>query len=52
MGNSMAPANAPSELARVPSTITVYNQKLDRYFQVTRQGSDLYQTEYQLDETG
>jgi len=52
MGNSMAPANAPSELARVPSTITVYNQKLDRYFQVTRQGSDLYQTEYQLDESG
>ena len=52
MGNSMAPANAPSELARVPNTITVYNQKLDRYFQVTRQGSDLYQTEYQLDELG
>ena len=52
MGNSTAPANAPSELARVPSTITVYNQKLDRYFQVTRQGSDLYQTEYQLDESG
>jgi len=52
MGNSMGPANAPSELARVPSTITVYNQKLDRYFQVTRQGSDLYQTEYQLDESG
>jgi hypothetical protein len=48
----MAPANAPSELARVPSTITVYNQGLDRYFQVTRQGSDLYQTEYQLDENG
>jgi hypothetical protein len=52
MGNSMGPANAPSELARVPSTITVYNQKLDRYFQVTRQGSDLYETEYQLDESG
>ena len=52
MGNSMAPANAPSELSRVPSRITVYNKKLDRYFQVVREGSDLYQTEYQLDENG
>lgn len=52
MGNSMAPANSPSSLARVPSTITVYKRELDRYFQVTRQGSDLYQTEYQLDESG
>jgi len=52
MGRSMAPANDPSELARVPHTITVYNQKLDRYFQVVREGSDLYQTEYQLDESG
>ena len=52
MGNSMAPANAPSELSRVPSRITVYSKKLDRYFQVVREGSDLYQTEYQLDENG
>jgi len=48
----MAPANGPSELARVPSTITVYDQKLDRYFLVTRQGSDLYQTDCRLDESG
>jgi hypothetical protein len=52
MGNSMAPANAPSELSKVPNLITVYNKKLDRYFQVVREGSDLYQTEYQLDENG
>jgi hypothetical protein len=52
MGNSMAPANAPSELSKVPSLITVYNKKLDRYFQVVRVDSDLYQTEYQLDENG
>jgi hypothetical protein len=52
MGNSMTPANTPEELARVPHTITVYSQKLDRYLQVTRVGSDLYQTEYQLDEKG
>ena len=52
MGSSMAPANAPSELSKVPSRITVYSKKLDRYFQVVREGSDLYQTEYQLDENG
>ena len=52
MGNSMAPANAPSELSKVLGLITVYNKKLDRYFQVVRVGSDLYQTEYQLDENG
>ena len=52
MGHSMAPANDPSEFARVPQTITVYNQKLHRYFQVVREGSDLYQTEYQLDASG
>jgi hypothetical protein len=52
MGNSMVPANAPSELSKVPSLISVYNKKLDRYFQVVRVGSELYQTEYQLDENG
>ena len=52
MGNSMTPANTPAELARVPHTITVYSTKLDRYLQVTRVGTDLYQTEYQLDENG
>lgn len=52
MGNSMTPANTPAELARVPHTITVYSKKLDRYLQVTREGSDLYQTEYQLDDHG
>jgi hypothetical protein len=52
MGNSMGPANAPSELSRVPNRITVYSKKLDRYFEVVREGSDLYQTEYQLDENG
>jgi hypothetical protein len=52
MGDSMTPANTPGELARVPHTITVYSKKLDRYLQVAREGSDLYQTEYQLDEHG
>lgn len=52
MGHSMTPANTPAEIARVPSTITVYSKELDRYFQVSRQGSDLYQTEYALDADG
>lgn len=52
MGNSMAPGNAPSELARVPAAVTVYNKNSDRYYQVSREGTDLYQAEYQLDQSG
>jgi hypothetical protein len=48
----MTPANTPAELARVPRTVTVYVKNLDRYFQVARVGSDVYQSEYQLDEKG
>jgi hypothetical protein len=51
-GDSMGPANAPSELAKVPQRITVYNKKLDRYFEVVREDADLYQTQYQLDASG
>jgi len=51
-GNSMGPANAPSELAKVPDRIKVYAKKQDRYFEVVREGPDLYQTQYQLDESG
>ena len=51
-GSCLVPANAPSELAKVPSTITIYNKKLDRYFQVFQKGSSLYQSEYQLDAAG
>jgi len=51
-GLSMGPANSPTELAKVPDRITVYDQKVDRYYEVTRSGDDLYQTEYQLDANG
>ncbi len=51
-GDSMGPANAPSELAKVPNRIKIYAQKQDRYFEAVRMGSDLYQTQYQLDENG
>jgi hypothetical protein len=52
MGRSMAPAHAPSELAKVPKRITIFKPKLNRYFEVFRQGSDIYQSEYQLDDSG
>jgi hypothetical protein len=52
MGRSMAPANAPSELAKVPERITISKPKLNRYFEVFRQGSDIYQSEYELDKAG
>lgn len=52
MGRSMAPANLPSELEKVPKRITIFKPKLNRYFEVFRQGSDIYQSEYQLDENG
>jgi len=51
-GKSMGPANADFELAKVPQGVTVYNKKLDRYYEVARVGSDLYQTQYQLDANG
>ncbi len=52
MGNSMAPANAPSELAKVPKLIMVVSSKLNRTFEVFCQGNDLYQSEYAVDENG
>jgi hypothetical protein len=51
-GASMGPANTPAELAKVPNRVTVYDKKVDRYYEVTRIGSDLYQTQYQLDTSG
>jgi len=51
-GNSMGPANAPSELAKVNGRVTVYDKQAHRYYEVVRMGSDLYQTQYQLDASG
>ena len=51
-GASMGPANTPAELAKVPNRVTVYDKKVDRYYEVIRIGSDLYQTQYQLDTSG
>ena len=51
-GQSMAPANSPKELGRVPKRITVFNQKNNRYYQVYQDGGNLYQSAYELDKNG
>lgn len=52
MGHSMAPANSPAELARVPNPVTVFSPKVKRYYTVFRRDNDLYQSVYQLDKKG
>jgi len=51
MGRSMS-AITPSVLDKVPATATVFAKDLSRSFQVYRQGSDLYQSEYEVDAKG
>src|SRR5947207_5406805 len=48
MGRSMTPATAPDELAHGTETVSIYNDKLKRHFEFSRRGSDLYQTEFEL----
>jgi hypothetical protein len=48
MGRSMSLASDLEQLARVPRAVTIHEEKLNRYFQVVRQGSSLYQNEYEL----
>jgi hypothetical protein len=50
MGRSMSAAN--SHLEKAPSPFTLVNPVLKRYFQVFREGTDLYQSEYELDADG
>jgi len=52
MGHSMAPANTPAELERVPQPVTVFNPKNSRYYQVYQDGGSLYQSVYELDKKG
>jgi hypothetical protein len=51
-GQSMAPANIPSDLARVPNLITVFNTKNNRYYTVYQKDGDLYQGAYEEDKKG
>lgn len=40
------------ELARAPKPVTIHCKDLNRYFQVYREGNDLFQSEYELDAQG
>jgi tetratricopeptide repeat protein len=52
MGRSVTLARGPQFLKLVPQRVTLYNRKLDRYFQVFAEGKKLYQAEYQLGPEG
>ena len=49
---SMTLANIPSELARIPAPVTVFNPKNKRYYTVYQQNGELYQSAYELDKQG
>jgi hypothetical protein len=51
-GQSMAAANSPRELARVPKPVTVFNQKDGRFYVVYQKDGALYQAAYELDSSG
>jgi hypothetical protein len=51
-GTAMAPANIPSDLARVAAPVTVFNAKDNRYYRVYQQNGELYQSVYELDKSG
>jgi hypothetical protein len=47
-GQSMAPANSPTELTRVPEPVTVFNPKNNRYYVVYQKSGTLYQSFFEL----
>ena len=51
-GQSMTLANIPSDLARVPRSVTVFNPANNRHYTVYQQNGDLYQSAYELDKSG
>jgi len=52
MGRSMSLPSEPDQLAKVPTPITVEDRKFNRSFQVFAEGSNLYQSEYELGTEG
>ena len=52
MGRSMAPADTPADLMRVPLPVTVFDGRSNLYFTVYRQSSSLYQAEFRVDSHG
>ena len=52
MGRSMSLVSEPTQLEKVSSPVTVFDKRPNRYFQVFREGSNLYQSEYELGPDG
>lgn len=52
MGRSMSLASDFAQLNRIPEPVTVVQQNNNRRSSVFRQGSNLYQSQYELDSTG
>jgi len=51
-GQSMAPANSPTELGRVPQPVTVFNPKNNRTYTAYQQDGNLYQSAWEVDKNG
>lgn len=52
MGQSMSLASDPAQLSRVPNAMTIFDPKIDHYFQVFRKQSEIYQDEFAVDSSG
>src|SRR5207245_8606257 len=52
MGRSMAEVRVASQPSRAVEPVTVRHVKLNRYFQVFRQGAEIFQREYETDAAG
>jgi len=52
MGQSMSLASDAAQLSRLPTPVTIFQQNIKRHFTILRQGSDLYQSQYELDGNG
>jgi hypothetical protein len=48
----MSLASVPAQLEKAPALVTLYDKKFNRYFQVFRRNSSLYQSEYELGSDG
>ena len=52
MGRSMSPASDVAQVKKAPAPVTIHDEKFNRYFQVFRRDSGLYQSEYELGPDG
>lgn len=50
--HSMSLAGQATHLSKVPQPVTIFDEKINRYFQVFRKGADLFQSEYELSKDG